>query len=117
MSEVQLKALEALDRLWWHDTPQPITPEEEKQCFDTIRAALNGAGDGWRSIDDWHEDMGSAFWTKFPVCEPYYSGSPLDCEWPGYHTHFILMSVFNHLLDRNGMPIAYMQPPPSKDTP
>lgn len=40
MPEVQLTPLEALDRLWWHDTPQPITSEEEKKCFDIIREHL-----------------------------------------------------------------------------
>lgn len=52
MSEVQLKAIEdAIDRLWWHDTPQPITPDEEKQCFDTVRKALEQLRElGWNDI-------------------------------------------------------------------
>lgn len=39
-------------------------------------------------LDAWHEDIGSALWWKFPVVEAPYSGSPLDDEWPGYHTHW-----------------------------
>lgn len=38
--------------------------------------------------EQWHEDMGPVFWWRFPVEEPPYCGSPLDTDWPGYHTHF-----------------------------
>ena len=88
-------------------------------CLDghlaTIHAALqtpvwNTDMESWKPIDDWHEDIGNAFWTVFPVTEPYYSGSPLDLKWPGYHTHFIPMRVFNHLLDARGYPV---QPTPA----
>lgn len=41
-----------------------------------------------RLIDEWHEDRGPALWWRFPVDEPPYSGTPLDDEWPGYHTHW-----------------------------
>lgn len=47
----------------------------------------------WKPIDEWHEDIGACFWTRFPIDEPYYAGSPLDEHWPEYHTHFIPMSV------------------------
>lgn len=66
----------------------------------------------WQQIDKWHEDIGPCFWAKFPVDEPYYAGSPLDTDWPDYHTHFIPMSVFNHLLDSMGMPLPT---PPKED--
>jgi hypothetical protein len=56
----------------------------------------------WGPIDEWHEDMGFAFWTKFPINEPYYSGSPLDTRWPGYHTHFIPMNI----IGENGLRIV-----------
>lgn len=36
----------------------------------------------------WHEDMGDVLWWRFPVDEAPWVGSPLDCAWPGYHTHF-----------------------------
>jgi hypothetical protein len=36
----------------------------------------------------YHEDMGQVVWWKFPITEAAYIGSPLDCAWPGYHTHF-----------------------------
>ncbi|AQR77697.1 hypothetical protein ABNB59_20675 [Paenibacillus larvae] len=37
---------------------------------------------------EWHEDHGAVLWWKFPIVEPPYSGSPLDEDWPGYHTHW-----------------------------
>lgn len=41
-----------------------------------------------RPIGEYHEDVGPVLWWTFPITEPPYVGSPLDCEWPGYHTHF-----------------------------
>lgn len=41
-----------------------------------------------RPLDEWHEDIGNALWWTFPITEPPYSGTPLDTEWPGYHTHW-----------------------------
>lgn len=38
--------------------------------------------------DLWCEDYGACLWWVFPIAEPPYSGTPLDCDWPGYHTHF-----------------------------
>lgn len=44
-----------------------------------------------RPEDEYHEDMGAVLWWRFPIDEPPYCGSPLDSEWPGYHTHFTPM--------------------------
>ena len=41
-----------------------------------------------RPLDDWGEDYGDALWWKFPIEEPPYVGSPLDVNWPDYHTHW-----------------------------
>ncbi|WP_025706349.1 hypothetical protein [Paenibacillus graminis] len=41
-----------------------------------------------QSIDDWHEDYGDVLWWTFPIQEPPYCGSPLDSNWPDYHTHW-----------------------------
>lgn len=38
--------------------------------------------------DEWHEDDGPVLWWKFPLSEPPYVGSPIDNDWPGYHTHW-----------------------------
>ena len=51
-----------------------------------IRAIAKGSVA--RPIDEWHEDNGPALWWRFPIDEPPYSGSPLDDDWPGYHTHW-----------------------------
>ncbi len=40
------------------------------------------------AIDDWHEGVGCVLWWHFPIEEPPYSGTPLDSDWPGYHTHW-----------------------------
>jgi hypothetical protein len=41
--------------------------------------------------EQWHEDDGPCLWWAFPINEPPYSGSPLDSDWPGCHTHFTRM--------------------------
>ena len=45
-----------------------------------------------RPLEEWHEDYGIALWWTFPIEEPPYVGSPLDLDWPGYHTHWTLIS-------------------------
>jgi len=37
---------------------------------------------------EWHEDMGDMLWWFFPIQEPPYCGTPLDCDFPDYVTHF-----------------------------
>ena len=44
-------------------------------------------------LEDWHEDIGPVLWWRFPVNEPPYVGSPLDADWPGYHTHWSVIPV------------------------
>lgn len=39
-------------------------------------------------LDDWHEGLGDVLWWRFPVDEAPYVRSPLDENWPGYHTHW-----------------------------
>lgn len=46
-----------------------------------------------RPLEEWHEDMGPQLWWCFPVNEPPYVGSPLDTDWPCYHTHFTPLVV------------------------
>lgn len=41
-----------------------------------------------QSLGKWHEDDGPVLWWKFPIVEPPYVGTPLDEDWPGYHTHW-----------------------------
>lgn len=41
-----------------------------------------------RSIEEWHEEDGDCLWWSFPIEEPPYCGTPLDCNFPDYVTHF-----------------------------
>jgi len=57
--------------------------QQQQRELDELRKANE-----CRHIDEWHEDMGDKLWWKFPIIEAPYCGSPLDTEWPEYHTHF-----------------------------
>lgn len=46
-----------------------------------------------RPLADWSEDAGDVLWWRFPIDEPPYCGSPLDTDWPGYHTHWTPLIV------------------------
>jgi hypothetical protein len=73
-----------------------------------------------RPLSEWSEEDGDVLWWKFPIDEPPYCGSPLDCGfvvevlthvrtftgenvapifrqhaggWPGYHTHWTPLEV------------------------
>ncbi len=47
-----------------------------------------------RPFEEWHEDIAAcALWWRFPVEEPPYCGSPLDTNWPGYHTHWTPIEI------------------------
>lgn len=49
---------------------------------------------GWvRPESEWHEDIGDVLWWRFPIVEAPYVGSPLDTDWPGYHTHWTRFSL------------------------
>lgn len=41
-----------------------------------------------RPIEEWGEDYGDCLWWFFPIQEPPYCGTPLDCDFPDYVTHF-----------------------------
>ncbi len=41
-----------------------------------------------RPLEEWGEDYGDVLWWKFPIEKPPYVGSPLDENWPAYHTHW-----------------------------
>ena len=41
-----------------------------------------------KPLEEWGEDYGDVLWWKFPIEEPPYVGSPLDENWPAYHTHW-----------------------------
>ncbi|MGX4583348.1 hypothetical protein [Paenibacillus chitinolyticus] len=49
-----------------------------------------------RPIDEWHEDDGAVLWWAFPIEEPPFCGTPLDSDWPGYHTHWTPLVIPEH---------------------
>ena len=65
----------------------------EEGCY-TYRAADHLIANGVtvqqqpRPLEEWGEDYGDVLWWVFPIEEPPYAGSPLDADWPGYHTHW-----------------------------
>lgn len=40
------------------------------------------------TLEEWSEGDGPVLWWMFPIEEPPYVGSPICCDWPGYHTHW-----------------------------
>ncbi|MEK5085887.1 hypothetical protein MKY98_02910 [Paenibacillus sp. FSL M8-0228] len=46
-----------------------------------------------RTLDEWGEDYGDVLWWKFPIDEPPYCGTPLDADWPDYHTHWTPITI------------------------
>ena len=71
---------------YWTDKELP-----DGYTFSVQHAPQHGKPDDSveaRPIDEWGEDMGDVLWWQFPIVEPPYVGSPLDAEWPGYHTHW-----------------------------
>jgi len=53
-----------------------------------VRELLDSRELRFRPLDDWHEDDGPCLWWALPVEEPPHVGTPLDDDWPGYHTHW-----------------------------
>ena len=54
-----------------------------------------------RPLDDWHEDRGPVLWWVFPIEEPPYCGTPLDTDWPGWHTHWTPLQVPQYPADED----------------
>ncbi|QIJ76191.1 hypothetical protein GU700_17290 [Methylobacterium sp. NI91] len=73
--------------------------------------SVGGAKERARPLAEWTEEDGDVLWWRFPITEPPYVGSPLDCGkqieitisehgrndrmsrywvggWPDYHTHW-----------------------------
>lgn len=59
-----------------------------------VRAAIQQEAQSERArpLSEWHEDEGPVVWWRF--CrderpdEASWIGTPLDDDWPGYHTHW-----------------------------
>ena len=84
--------------------PTPPAPDPAAQEATPVVSdcAFCGAKNPWRDghlptcrrwaearpLAEWHEDMDAVLWWRFPIEEPPFVGTPLDSDWPGYHTHF-----------------------------
>lgn len=69
---------------WMKEEPVPADPKKDSRIA--------------RPLADYHEDMGSVLWWKFPIEEPPYVGSPLDVRWQqnnwdAYYTHFTVLTI------------------------
>lgn len=57
-----------------------------------VRAVIQDEIERARPLSEWHEDVGPVVWWRF--CrderpdEASWIGTPLDDDWPGYHTHW-----------------------------
>lgn len=61
--------------------------DDTETAWEAWQAALRAAPEA-RPLDEWHEDMGAVTWWRSPVEEAAWIGTPLDSDWPGYHTHW-----------------------------
>lgn len=59
-----------------------------------------------RTLEEWHEDFGDVLWWTFPIEEPPYCGSPLDLDWPDYHTHWTPLIIPEAPAPKEGEPDA-----------
>lgn len=88
-----------------HDGLFPITAEWHEARFiaaanpAVILALIERvrAAEALRNESDWHEDDGPVLWWAYDdgqlLGEPPYVGSPIDTDWPGYHTHWTRLVV------------------------
>lgn len=60
----------------------------ESVSYEDFRIAEFQRTHTLRPLQEWHEDFGPVMWWLLPVQEPPYCGTPMDCSWPGYHTHW-----------------------------
>ena len=72
----------------WDNPLQLSCDEQVERIADHL--IMNGVTvqEPVRPLEEWWEAYGDVLWWKFPIEEPPYVGSPLDENWPGYHTHW-----------------------------
>lgn len=68
-----------------------VFSRETMACF--VREAVRAMADlepltALQRFEQWSESDGPVLWWRLPVDEPPFLGSPLDSDWPGYHTHW-----------------------------
>ena len=83
-------ASEWIDRMSTLPSIPPV-----RKTLRTVRALADAhlAATTPRPLSEWHEDIGPVLWWAFPVDEEPYCGSPLNADWPTYHTHWTPITV------------------------
>lgn len=66
--------------------------------IDRIVTDTLSSGKFARPLSEWREDDGAVLWWTSPVNEPPWAGSPIDTDWPGYHTHWTPIDVPRNLM-------------------
>jgi len=77
----------------WRRNAIPATAEDWQQAvLKTESRTMQRSplpSDSALLLRDWHEDDGPVLWWMYPRRdEPPYAGTPLDTDWPDYHTHW-----------------------------
>lgn len=80
---------DALEQLRAALKPQPESAQAQKAGIELIGLRTP------RRLDEWHEEHSDVLWWKFPIDEPPYCGTPLDGNWPEYHTHWTPLLIPN----------------------
>lgn len=78
------------DRYWWGDTD---TAWRAWEAARRLRPVVVDETPIAKPLSEWHEDHGDGVWFTWRdgqwLGEPAWIGTPLDSDWPGYHTHYL----------------------------
>lgn len=87
LSEMLLTLVNIIERL--RSVDENTLHEARKRAkWLRDRAAVRSSKLEARPLEEWHEDFGPVLWCKFPIEEAPWVGTPLDSDWPDYHTHW-----------------------------
>jgi hypothetical protein len=78
---------------WWQASPHFLSAVDAAEAAWLACARREREEAAAKTFEQWHEDDGPVLWWRFPVEEPPYAGTPLDDDWPGYHTHWTPIPV------------------------
>ena len=84
LTELLRSAINRTDRSWNTVIPDCLV----EAVAESLLAHGVTVQQSARPLEEWGEDYGDVLWWKFPIEESPYVGSPLDANWPAYHTHW-----------------------------
>lgn len=67
------------------------TEEDYNRLLELLEKGKNA--EKLNTIEEWNEDDGNCLWWRFPIEEPPYCGTPLDCNFPDNITHFTRLTI------------------------